>query len=89
VPSDGRLEVEYDEMPVEIRRVDSGIEARSLLCTHFGCRVRWSEETSRYRCACHGGEFDVEGRPVAGPPEGPLRRVPVTVEGDTLLVGKP
>jgi nitrite reductase/ring-hydroxylating ferredoxin subunit len=89
VPPGERVEVEYDDIPVEVRRGDSGIEARGLLCTHFGCRVRWREEASRYVCACHGGEFDARGRPVAGPPQRPLLSLPVERDGDTILVGEP
>jgi Rieske Fe-S protein len=89
VPPGARVEIDYDEIPVEIRRGESGLEARSLLCTHFGCRVRWSEEVSRYLCACHGGEFDAAGRPVAGPPLRPLQSLPVERDGDTILVGEP
>ena len=47
----------------------AGSHARSLLCTHFGCRVVWEPARGqRYRCPCHQGWFDADGRPVAGPP---------------------
>jgi Rieske Fe-S protein len=81
--------VDYDETPVELVRTDSGVLARSLMCTHFGCRVRWADEHARYLCACHGGAFDGAGRPVAGPPTRPLVLVPVEVTGDEVVVGEP
>jgi len=89
LPLGERVRVDYDDAPVELVRTDAGIVARSLLCTHFGCRVRWSDEQARYVCACHGGAFDAEGRPVAGPPARPLNPVRVETVGDAVVVGEP
>ena len=63
VDAAGRLEIEHLGEPAELRRTERGIEARSLLCSHFGCRVEWQQEAARYRCPCHEGLFDAEGRP--------------------------
>lgn len=81
--------MEYDGAPVELLRTEEGIVARSLLCTHFGCRVRWSEEEARYLCGCHGGAFDADGRPVAGPPSRPLPPVRFELSEDAVVVGEP
>jgi Rieske Fe-S protein len=89
VATGARVRVEYDGAPVELLRTDAGIVARSLLCTHFGCRLRWSEEETRYRCGCHGGAFDADGRPVAGPPNRPLRSVHFELTDDAVVVGEP
>jgi Rieske Fe-S protein len=89
LPLGERVRVDYDDAPVELVRTDAGIVARSLLCTHFGCRVRWNDEQARYVCACHGGAFDTDGRPVAGPPTRPLSPVPVETVGDEVVVGEP
>jgi Rieske Fe-S protein len=84
----GRLEVEYAGEPAEVVRTASGLVARSLLCSHFGCRVQWQAAAERYHCPCHEGAFDGEGRPVAGPPTRPLRLLPVEVAGQDILVGE-
>jgi Rieske Fe-S protein len=86
--SAGRLEVEYAGQPAEVVRTASGLVAHSLLCSHFGCRVQWRAEARRYDCPCHGGAFDREGRPVAGPPTRPLRTLPIEVAGRDILVGE-
>lgn len=88
LPLGVRVRVQYDEAPVELLRFESAIEARSLLCTHFGCRLRWSEDDERYLCSCHGGAFDAAGAPVAGPPTRPLRRVGFELVGDVLVLGE-
>jgi Rieske Fe-S protein len=83
----GRVEIEYAGEPAEVVRTASGVVARSLLCSHFGCRVQWEAANERYRCPCHEGAFDREGRPVAGPPTRPLRALPFEVAGHDILVG--
>jgi Rieske Fe-S protein len=84
----GRVELEYAGEPAEIVRTASGVVARSLLCSHFGCRVQWQAAAERYHCPCHEGAFDRDGRPVAGPPTRPLRLLPAEVSGRDILVGE-
>jgi Rieske Fe-S protein len=87
VPDGGRLEVLWGEMPVELRKTPEGIRARSMWCTHSGCRVRWVDSADIYYCACHEGKYDPNGKPFAGPPPRPLTEVPVTVDATTIRIG--
>jgi cytochrome b6-f complex iron-sulfur subunit len=89
MPADGRLEVVYDGKPAEILRDPSGLRAVALVCTHFGCRVRWNEQRAKYLCPCHGGAFDAAGHPVEGPPNQPLAVLPVELSGGEIVVGAP
>lgn len=73
--------------PVEVRREAGSVAARSLVCTHFGCTVRWEEDSRQYHCPCHDGRFDEHGKPVQGPPPKPLADLPVRLEGDVAVVG--
>lgn len=82
-----RVRVVWRGEPVEVRQTPAGPAARSLLCTHFGCPLAWDETRRRHVCPCHGGEFDDEGRPVAGPPNRPLAEVPVKVLAGEAVVG--
>lgn len=86
-PQGVRVTVLVAERPVEILRSETGVTARSLLCTHQGCEVAWSEAENVYRCPCHEGKFDAEGRPKEGPPPRPLAILPARVDGPMLLVG--
>lgn len=70
---------------VFVRRSGEGFEARDARCTHLGCRV--ALEGAGFRCPCHAGLYDVDGRPVSGPPKAPLAALPVAVVGDTVSVG--
>ncbi|HSM52268.1 MAG TPA: Rieske 2Fe-2S domain-containing protein, partial [Thermoanaerobaculia bacterium] len=68
-----RLRVLHEGLPAEVTLGPDGPVARSLVCTHRGCEVRWQEEAERYRCPCHFGEYDADGRVVGGEPSRPLR----------------
>ncbi len=61
----------------------------SVNCTHLGCRVQWDAAAQQFRCPCHGGCFDREGRRVAGPPPRPLARLASSVRDGILYVEEP
>jgi menaquinol-cytochrome c reductase iron-sulfur subunit len=52
--------------------------ALSNTCMHVGCPVR--NFGTSFGCPCHGGQYDVEGRPTAGPPVRPLNRYETRVD---------
>ena len=54
-------------------------------CTHLGCMVSWRADEKQFYCPCHGGIFDAQGHPVAGPVSEPLRRLPARVSADGEL----
>jgi Rieske Fe-S protein len=87
VPEGRRMHVQWGQVPVELQRSGTSIQARALLCTHQGCRITWDEDRACYRCACHDGRFDAAGRPIAGIPNRPLFRVPLLVSATTVYVG--
>jgi len=70
------------------RKADApdAVEALDGRCTHMGCPVAL-DDAGGFRCPCHGGRFDAEGTPVAGPPKSPLSRLPTTRAGERVLVG--
>ena len=73
--------------PVEIQRTGDRIVARSLMCTHTGCFVRWQPDVQQYVCPCHEGRYSAEGEVVAGPPPQRLREVPVARVRGQVIVG--
>jgi menaquinol-cytochrome c reductase iron-sulfur subunit len=56
-------------------------------CAHLGCPVRWVDAAERFICPCHGGVYDLLGRPVGGPPVRPLDRFYTRVQGEFVQVG--
>jgi Rieske Fe-S protein len=61
-----------------------GYAAISPICTHLECTVEVNGD--RLVCPCHGSTFDREGQVLLGPAERPLRRFPVQVRGEGVLV---
>lgn len=62
------------------------IIAISATCTHLGCNVYWDEASKIFKCPCHAGVYDSEGRVIKGPPPRPLDRLKVKVDGERILV---
>jgi Rieske Fe-S protein len=56
-------------------------------CVHLGCPVRWVDAAERFICPCHGGVYDILGRPVSGPPPRPLDRFYTRVSGENVELG--
>lgn len=74
--------------PVMIsRRGDvNSLVVYNTTCPHLGCIVNWDAGMNIFRCACHGGQFDHEGRVIAGPPPRPLDTHRFKVENGYLMV---
>lgn len=58
------------------------------LCTHLGCIPAFAASEGLFKCACHGGEFDVSGKNVFGPPPRPLDIPPFSINGTKLVLGE-
>ena len=75
-----------DGSSIFVRNKGSELQALDGRCTHMGCPVAL-DDTGGFRCPCHGGRYDPDGAPVAGPPKSPLARVDATRDGDRVLLG--
>ncbi len=80
------LYTQKNTVPVLVSRSGNEIVCFKASCTHLGCIVRWDEMSGRFRCACHGGVFDRDGKVLAGPPPRPLDRYKFKVDSEHLLV---
>jgi Rieske Fe-S protein len=61
----------------------------SSTCTHLACNVIWRKEKQIFECPCHSGHFDMDGRPIAGPPSKPLVVLDHKLEEGNLKVFMP
>jgi menaquinol-cytochrome c reductase iron-sulfur subunit len=66
---------------------DTSYIAVTSRCAHLGCPVRWVDAAERFICPCHGGVYDLLGRPVGGPPVRPLDRFYTRVVGGEVQIG--
>jgi Rieske Fe-S protein len=65
------------------------ITVYSSTCTHLACNVIWRKERNIFECPCHSGHFDMEGRPISGPPTRPLMVLDHKLEEGKLRVFMP
>jgi len=60
----------------------------SRRCTHLGCPVTWREQSRTFRCPCHRGVFDPQGRVVDGPPPRGLDVLESRIAGEMVEVAE-
>jgi menaquinol-cytochrome c reductase iron-sulfur subunit len=58
----------------------------SSTCTHLACNVIWREEEEVFVCPCHSGQFDANGKNIAGPPTKPLAVLEHKIEDGNLKI---
>jgi len=52
-----------------IVKEDSSLENYGLnaVCTHLGCVVPWVNAENKFKCPCHGSQYDATGKKIRGP----------------------
>jgi Rieske Fe-S protein len=87
--------VRFGSEPVMLIRVgESDFRAFAATCTHLDCIVEFHKDERRIWCNCHNGEYDLQGRQVAGPPPKPLSPFQVALvpggsgQPDSIVVSK-
>jgi Rieske Fe-S protein len=73
---------------VLVRTAEGELRAFSATCTHLDCTVQYRGDLQRLWCACHDGQFDLNGINVAGPPPRPLEKFVVNVMVEYVVVSK-
>jgi Rieske Fe-S protein len=87
VLADGaRKTIQLEGKSILLSRRGEQVIAFDLTCTHAGCPLAYNAKGGRITCACHGGAFDLDGKPVAGPPTIPLTRLECAIDNGDLLV---
>jgi cytochrome b6-f complex iron-sulfur subunit len=88
IPLGDAMEIVFNGIPaVILNRPGKGLIAVSRVCTHLGCLVQYDKENKRLLCPCHAGVYDLEGNIVSGPPPKSLPKLPLRVEGETIVIG--
>lgn len=86
--------VQFGGEPVIVLRAGDGdFRAFAATCTHLSCIVEYRKDVKTIWCNCHNGQFDLNGRNVAGPPPRPLEvyRVHLVADpsgADTVVVAR-
>lgn len=68
------------------RTPEDEVIAISATCTHLGCIVTWDDDQRIFKCPCHDGRYDVDGRVISGPPPAPLKRHKTKIEDGRIYL---
>jgi len=87
IPSNTAKVVKFNKRPVIIVHLEQGqFKAFSAVCTHLGCIVEYKPDQQRFHCNCHGSQFDLTGKNVAGPAPKPLSPYRVEVRDTDVII---
>ena len=67
-------------------RTKGELFAVSQRCPHLGCLVPYCEGSGRFKCPCHGSEFDLAGEWISGPSPRGLDRFALTIAEGKVVV---
>jgi Rieske Fe-S protein len=87
VPKNSGKIFKFGNKPGILVRTESGeLKAFSATCTHLDCIVQYRPETKQILCACHNGQYNLNGKNIGGPPPRPLEEFKVNTRGDDIVV---
>ncbi|MBE9015343.1 cytochrome b6-f complex iron-sulfur subunit [Chroococcidiopsis sp. CCALA 051] len=58
----------------------------NAVCTHLGCVVPWNAAENKFKCPCHGSQYDNTGKVVRGPAPLSLGLVHTAVQDDKVVL---
>ncbi|GAB0495812.1 hypothetical protein MMPV_007118 [Pyropia vietnamensis] len=88
-PTDSRelvlgLQAEATWLIVEDKKVAPF--AINAVCTHLGCVVPWVAAENKFKCPCHGSQYDKNGKVIRGPAPLSLALEHVNVDDEGTVV---
>lgn len=58
----------------------------NAICTHLGCVVPWNIAENKFKCPCHGSQYDATGKVVRGPAPLSLALSHVAVQDEKMVL---
>eukprot|EP00892_Ulva_mutabilis_P011381 jgi/Ulvmu1/8615/UM046_0013.1 len=71
-----------------IVNADNQIETFGLnaICTHLGCVVPWVSAENKFKCPCHGSQYNTQGKVIRGPAPLSLALAHVEIADDVVTL---
>jgi Rieske Fe-S protein len=89
LPPNSGIVFKFGTEPAIVIRTPSGVlKAFTAICTHLQCTVHYRPAYHDIFCPCHGGRYNLNGVPVAGPPPRPLAEYTVHERGGNIIVSR-
>ena len=85
-PNSGKIFKFGNKPGILVRSASGELKAFSAVCTHLDCIVQYRPDTKQIWCACHNGQYNLNGQNVGGPPPRPLEEYAVNTRGDDVVV---
>jgi len=84
--NDGYLKSSVTRAVWAVKNGSGEIKVYNPHCTHLGCAYHWQADDRLFRCPCHLGVYDIDGKVISGPPPRSLDTLEYRVEGGNLYV---
>jgi len=89
IPPDSAIIFKFGRRPgILVRKPDGGLKAFNATCTHLDCTVQYKRKLGIIWCACHNGQYDLNGTNIGGPPPRPLEEFRVDVKENEVFVSR-
>ena len=89
IPPDSAKIFKFGRRPgILVRKPNGEMKAFDAICTHLDCTVQYKKDRGIIWCACHNGQYDLNGTNIAGPPPRPLEEFRVDVKDDQIYVSR-
>jgi cytochrome b6-f complex iron-sulfur subunit len=85
-PNSGKIFKFGNKPGILVHTASGDFKAFSAVCTHLECIVQYRSETKQIWCACHNGQYNLNGKNIGGPPPRPLEEFKVNTRGDEVVV---
>lgn len=79
LPLVGTPPVNYPRGKFWLTRTEGGVLALYKVCTHLGCLYTWLDAEDKFRCPCHGSEFQYDGTLIRTPAPRSLDRFVIQI----------
>jgi cytochrome b6-f complex iron-sulfur subunit len=87
-PNTGKIFKFGNKPGILVRSASGEFKAFSAVCTHLDCIVQYRPDTKQIWCACHNGQYNLNGKNIGGPPPRPLEEFKVNTRGDDVVVSR-